>query len=835
MAFRMLKRTWVTCAVIAATVAWQSNITWAGAINAGFDLIETGPGGASLDLTPMGLGVVSMNGFAMGPGDTDTIVHRTTGLPAGGIGPISSEIIDLNLRSASDIVNFGFFGNLHPHSVIVSLRTGIGNESLGTVTVTSHNDGAADPGGKFSSNFTVKAKATFFDEMDNVVHSTVDLPDDTLMSTNADWTHAPPINYPNSVAHPSGGFHIGPVLHLGPHIFTFPADEGGSIPDGGGHLPPLCEPGEGGVGYFAHAAKHAQWAVNPAQMIIDLELPSKHCPTILFAETFVEFDTVHDFDSFLDANFRITNPSTGEETRVHVVLNGPGQTIVRGNVSENGQVATTGAFDTELADLQLSGEVQTPAGPLTIQIREDPDRLSLGRTVISRYQEPDILVEPIGAAIIPVLLIPYCNEDSIPLPGGLGALDGWKCHTPLEIIEFLPLGDGRFLEKLRSELTGMINIGTGRIPFKVEGITEVMATAPDPGQTELNQPGTYQTEVIAMNLTGTLPTGQTIRIRESPQVDSPGVTEVTEAANGKFQVVSDFNMNIDVAIGDGDFQRVTTPIDVKQGSDGGFRTESSFMVFTELSVDGGQTWVKSEGAADMRWGEPKLAGDTDDDGDVDVQNIVTVVTNYTGKQGTTQETLVNKYRQHGDSDDDRDVDVPDVIAAVSAYTGNTQEPAGPDAGNIGDRPDHPDLIYDPTTGNVILDPSDILGTFPSGIWAFVFDNAAGGDDFDPAMGSGEPESAFGGVGNLSVTNREWTNPFNAFDAVVDLGNIFPTGLSLAQLETFLLTADYSAIFNDGDLLSPKQTAEWDLVPEPGSMTLFGIGLLALLSLRRRGR
>ena len=69
-----------------------------------------------------------------------------------------------------------------------------------------------------------------------------------------------------------------------------------------------------------------------------------------------------------------------------------------------------------------------------------------------------------------------------------------------------------------------------------------------------NVTGTFQTEMLAMNLSGISPFGS-FMIRESPTLASTGQTTITALGGGNFQI------------------------------------DSFFDVFTELSLDGGQTWI----------------------------------------------------------------------------------------------------------------------------------------------------------------------------------------------------------------------------------------------------
>lgn len=72
-----------------------------------------------------------------------------------------------------------------------------------------------------------------------------------------------------------------------------------------------------------------------------------------------------------------------------------------------------------------------------------------------------------------------------------------------------------------------------------------------------NVTGTFQTEMLSMNLSGgSLPPG--VMIRESPTLPSQGVTSITDIGGGLYNI------------------------------------DSFFDVFTELSIDGGQTWTPDQ-------------------------------------------------------------------------------------------------------------------------------------------------------------------------------------------------------------------------------------------------
>ncbi|MEQ1862581.1 MAG: HYR domain-containing protein [Chthoniobacteraceae bacterium] len=103
---------------------------------------------------------------------------------------------------------------------------------------------------------------------------------------------------------------------------------------------------------------------------------------------------------------------------------------------------------------------------------------------------------------------------------------------------------------LSSEFRGLMSINGGPdTPFSASGPVETL-TMGKAGNTT----GTFETEMRSMSLSG-----GSLMIRESPTLPSLGMTAITDMGGGQFRV------------------------------------ESFFDVFTELSVDGGATWMPSNG------------------------------------------------------------------------------------------------------------------------------------------------------------------------------------------------------------------------------------------------
>jgi hypothetical protein len=117
-------------------------------------------------------------------------------------------------------------------------------------------------------------------------------------------------------------------------------------------------------------------------------------------------------------------------------------------------------------------------------------------------------------------------------------------------------GTNNEVEDFPSSMNGQISVnGSPNQPTSSSGPvqTEVFNKI---GQTT----GTFQTEMLQLSLNGNSPFGPYM-IRESPTLQSLGQTKITDIGGGLFHI------------------------------------DSFFDVFTELSVDGGSSWIPSQGAA----------------------------------------------------------------------------------------------------------------------------------------------------------------------------------------------------------------------------------------------
>lgn len=228
---RMFSRSFVLPGL--AMLALFAASALASAQTAGYDLLQTGSG-ASIDLTSVGLGKVTLNGvpIAGGTGTTDTIMHRTQDVPQGG-GTVPLEVTALFMKSASSVTYSG-----QSVDVYVTINNSGGKVSTSvlpqpdslsgsTGTMTVRTDGT------FDSSFNVNADVIFVKAGTSVTNSANYVGHQaastiSLSSTNSTYTTTAPSGYPNSATFPSGGIYPRPV-HNGAHP-VIPSKCGGVQP-----------------------------------------------------------------------------------------------------------------------------------------------------------------------------------------------------------------------------------------------------------------------------------------------------------------------------------------------------------------------------------------------------------------------------------------------------------------------------------------------------------------------------------------------------------------------------------------------------------------------------
>jgi hypothetical protein len=126
-----------------------------------------------------------------------------------------------------------------------------------------------------------------------------------------------------------------------------------------------------------------------------------------------------------------------------------------------------------------------------------------------------------------------------------------------------PTGGGNCHEdhEFQSTLNAMVSInGDPAMPITMNGPVMTRALNKGPGDTT----GTFDVEMLSMMLTG----GPGVMIRESPSRPSLGKTSITD---------------------------IGAPGPAPGDPDNGYHIDSFFDVFTELSIDGGMTWIPKAG------------------------------------------------------------------------------------------------------------------------------------------------------------------------------------------------------------------------------------------------
>lgn len=210
-------RTFVVAVVLTGLLL--AGTTIASAQNAGYDLLQTGSG-ASVDLSSLGIGVVPLQGVPIqsSTGNTDTIMHRTANMPAGG-GSVPVNVYALFLKNSGSVTYSG-----QPADVYITINNTGGGVSSSVLpqpdtlaasggTLTMRTDGT------FDSSLTINADVIIVPAGGSPSGSTLAhgaAPSISLASTNSSWSTTPPPGYPSSSSLPSGGTYPMPV-HRGQH------------------------------------------------------------------------------------------------------------------------------------------------------------------------------------------------------------------------------------------------------------------------------------------------------------------------------------------------------------------------------------------------------------------------------------------------------------------------------------------------------------------------------------------------------------------------------------------------------------------------------------------
>jgi len=310
-------------------------------------------------------------------------------------------------------------------------------------------------------------------------------------------------------------------------------------------------------------------------------------------------DEMEQFDSSLTATALITAPQYGlQDVEVPVQLGGVVTTVVFGKNEDH----PMGTFATEIVSMSLAGEVAIPGlGMLPVEIRTSENRPSTGETSITDLGGGlyhidsffDVFTELSvdgGGSFIPAteaarvdLEQSGVRTDVPELPPNDGvyrtaaqihaAFSGPDLQVILQDVRHRPFADQgveRWAEGadehelFQSSLTATavitsdgLGLNAAAIPVELTGPVETVVY----GHAN-DRLGTFDAEIVSMQLMGTveIPGGPVVSllIRESDTRDSKGQTSTADLGGGQFDI------------------------------------DSFFDVFTELSLDGGQSYMPAE-------------------------------------------------------------------------------------------------------------------------------------------------------------------------------------------------------------------------------------------------
>jgi len=189
--------------------------------SAGYDLFQTGAG-ASVDLSSLGLGVVKLQGVPIqsSTGNTDTIMHRTADVPAGG-GSVPVNVNALFMQSTSAVTYQGTSADVYVTinnsggQISTSVLPQPDSISASSGTVTVRTDGTFDSSISINADLIfVKAGTSVTNSANWIGHQAANAI--SLSSSNSPWQSTAPPNYPVNNCYPPGGFYPFPK-HTGPH------------------------------------------------------------------------------------------------------------------------------------------------------------------------------------------------------------------------------------------------------------------------------------------------------------------------------------------------------------------------------------------------------------------------------------------------------------------------------------------------------------------------------------------------------------------------------------------------------------------------------------------
>lgn len=215
-----------TCkfAVLFAALFSFTILPLASAQPAGYDLLQTPPGGAAIGITGVSPSTVELEGVPICActGQTDTIMHRTAAVA----GHANLTVVALFLKNSVSVTRNGSAVDVY---ITVNNSGGVIGQNVlpqpdplpaSTGTLTIRADGTFDSSFTVHSDIIIVAKgADVHNPATHIAHMAA--PPVTLSANNNIWSSVPPAGYPPECYFPANGFYPGgPVPEsapTGPH------------------------------------------------------------------------------------------------------------------------------------------------------------------------------------------------------------------------------------------------------------------------------------------------------------------------------------------------------------------------------------------------------------------------------------------------------------------------------------------------------------------------------------------------------------------------------------------------------------------------------------------
>ncbi len=223
-----------------------------------------------------------------------------------------------------------------------------------------------------------------------------------------------------------------------------------------------------------------------------------------------------------------------------------------------------------------SGERYLFAPPQPVELFDVQTGQPTGIFIIREIHDPATAIEVDELSTVGNLLLEVPPEPGVDTPLATLPAIGSVYHAPLPVlfpspqpvavenIQLMPMSDPGPVIALEgsderasfeAQLRGTAVFAGQSVEVELRGPVEIISRG-KAGQTT----GSWETEIVSMDLRGSIPGGPVLLIRESPSIQSLGQASIRDAGDGRFRI------------------------------------DSFFDVFTEASLDDSQIWIASAGS-----------------------------------------------------------------------------------------------------------------------------------------------------------------------------------------------------------------------------------------------